>query len=244
MNASKQHTANEKPQKSERDHLDDARQRLLAAALPNVIFDGWGAETFRNAVDDSGVAPDLARLSCPRGALDLALAYHRAGDDEMLARMADANLASMRYNARVAAGVRFRLEAVKQKDIVRRGLTFFAMPANAADGSAAVWGTADKIWTALGDTSRDFNWYSKRAILSGVYASTLLFWLGDESADHGDTWAFLDRRIENVMQFEKLKSGFRKTPFYQGFMKGPGRLFDRIEAPQKGGRAGLPGRKV
>jgi ubiquinone biosynthesis protein COQ9 len=230
-----------KPQKTEEDHLSGARERLLAAILVNVPFDGWSAQSFDVALADSGVEAGLARLACPRGALDLALAYHRAGDEEMLARMASAQLGAMRYSARVAAGVRFRLEAAEDKEIVRRGLTFFAMPAHVSDGAAAIWGTCDKIWTALGDSSRDVNWYSKRAILSGVYSSTLLFWLGDESEDHQATWAFLDRRIENVMQFEKLKGSLRNNPLVQGFMRGPGRILDRIEAPQARVRDDLPG---
>ncbi|NOX40382.1 MAG: COQ9 family protein [Alphaproteobacteria bacterium] len=221
--------------------MAEARERLLEAILVQVPFDGWSAQSFDAALADSGVDAELARLACPRGVVDLALAYHRAGDDEMLARMEGADLAAMRYSARVAAGVRFRLEAAADKEIVRRGMVFFAMPAHASDGAAAIWGTCDKIWNALGDTSRDVNWYSKRAILSGVYSSTLLFWLGDDSEDHQETWQFLDRRIENVMQFEKLKGSLRKNPLFQGFMRGPGRLLDKIEAPEARLRNDLPG---
>ncbi len=231
----------QKPQKTEENHLTEARERLLAAILVHVPFDGWSAQSFDAALSDSGVEAGLARLACPRGALDLALAYHRAGDDEMLARMASADLGGMRYSARVVAGVRFRLEAADDKEIVRRGVVFFAMPTHASDGAAAIWGTCDKIWNTLGDSSRDVNWYSKRAILSGVYSSTLLFWLGDDSEDHQATWAFLDRRIDNVMQFEKLKGNLRNNPLFQGFMRGPGRILDKIEAPEARHMDDLPG---
>jgi ubiquinone biosynthesis protein COQ9 len=231
--------------KSEQVHLEQARNRLLAAALPNIPFDGWSAASFAAAVSDSGVDPELARQACPRGAVDLALTYHRQGDLEMVARAKATDLTALRYSARVAALVRFRLEATPDPEIVRRGVTFFAMPAHATDGAEAIWQTCDLIWNTLGDTSDDLNWYSKRAILSAVYSSTLLFWLGDESEGHSATWQFLDRRIANVMQFEKLKSNARKNPLIQAFMRGPGKLLDKVQAPGRGnnrdGRPDLPG---
>jgi ubiquinone biosynthesis protein COQ9 len=231
--------------KSEQDHLVKARNRLLAAVLPNIPFDGWSKKSFTKAVSDSGVDPSLAMQACPRGALDLALAYHRDGDANMSARANSADLTALRYSARVAALVKFRLEAAPDTEIVRRGVTFFAMPAHAAEGAEAIWQTCDLIWNTLGDTSDDMNWYTKRAILSAVYSSTLLFWLGDESEGHSATWQFLDRRIENVMQFEKLKAGVQKNPLMQAFMRGPGKLLDKVKAPGRGnnrdGRPDLPG---
>ena len=94
-----------------------------------------------------------------------------------------------------------------------------------------MWGTADAIWVALGDTSTDVNWYSKRATLSAVYAATVLYWLGDDSPDHEATWAFLDRRIANVMAFEKAKASFNANPLGKALMEGPLAFFDRIRAP-------------
>ncbi|MGL4279545.1 MAG: COQ9 family protein, partial [Albidovulum sp.] len=119
---------------------------------------------------------------------------------------------------------------------------FFAMPAQAATGAALIWGTADAIWTALGDTSRDINWYSKRATLSAVYSATVLYWLGDESEGHQATWEFLDRRIEGVMRFEKFKAGLRDNAFLSKVMAGPLRMLDRVHAPGK--MADMPGRQT
>jgi ubiquinone biosynthesis protein COQ9 len=229
------------PQKTEFDHLSEARQRLVAAALPHVVFDGWSEATFAVALADSGVDPALGHLACPRGALDLALANHRQGDRAMLRRIDSGGLAGLRYSKKVAALVRFRLEVAGDREVVRRGVTYFAMPAHAAEGTAAIWQTADEIWKALGDTSDDLNWYSKRAILSAVYTSTLLFWLGDQSENHQQTWEFLDRRIANVMQFEKFKSGLKGNALFKGFMKGPRRIFDKVHAPTGVGRPDLPG---
>lgn len=215
---------------------------LLDAALMHVPFDGWSVQTFRAAIADSGVDATVAHAVCPRGAVDLAVHYHRRGDAMMLARLKKADLAEMKFRERVAAAVRFRLEAVEDKEAVRRGTTLFALPMYAPDGAKLVWGTADAIWTALGDTSDDVNWYTKRATLSGVYSATVLFWLGDTSDGHEDTWAFLDRRIENVMQIEKLKAQVKDSPVLSKVFAGPNWLLSRIKAPGPLPRSDLPGR--
>ncbi|WP_022704638.1 COQ9 family protein [Pseudorhodobacter ferrugineus] len=201
--------------------LNQAKQAILQAALGHVPFDGWTEVTFRAAVADSGVADGLARALYPRAGLDLALDYHRTGDGAMVERLASANLASMRYSDRVAFAVRARLELVTDKELVRRGTTLFSLPQNAGEGAKLIWGTADAIWKALGDTSTDFNWYTKRATLSAVYGSTVLFWLGDDSPNHAATWDFLDRRIADVMQIEKLKAGLRDNPLARAMRSGP-----------------------
>jgi ubiquinone biosynthesis protein COQ9 len=145
---------------------DDIKDRLLDAALIHVAFDGWSEATFKAAAEDAGVEPTLARALCPRGAVDLALAYHRRGDLAMIERMKVTDMTGMRYRDKVALAVRFRLEAATDKEAVRRGVTLFALPQHAADGAKAIWGTADAIWTALGDTSEDGNWYSKWATIA------------------------------------------------------------------------------
>lgn len=218
------------------------KEQLLEAALMHVPFDGWSQATFDAAIVDSGVERTVAQSVCPRGAVDLAIAYHEQGDAEMVARMGAADLGAMKYSERVAAAVRFRLEAVEDKEVVRRGTTLFALPMYAGDGAKAIWGTADAIWNTLGDTSEDVNWYTKRATLSGVYSATVLFWLGDSSEDHVDTWAFLDRRIENVMQIEKLKAQVKDSPVLSKLMAGPNWLLSHVKAPQRAPQAGLPGR--
>lgn len=149
----------------------------------------------------------------------------------------------MRYRDKVARAIMIRLEiAQEEKEAVRRGVTFFALPIHAADGAKAIWHTADTIWTGLGDSSDDFNWYSKRVTLSGVYSASALFWLGDDSFDMEPTKAFVDRRIDNVMQFEKVKADFRAGPMGKVWQAGPGRLLDAIRAPGKSAPDDLPGR--
>lgn len=218
----------------------ETKEALLQAALSHVAFDGWTDATFQAAVRDADVPAAVARAVCPRGAVDLALAYHAAGDQAMVARLQAEDLSAMRFRDRIAAAVRYRLEAVEDKEAVRRGTTLFALPTHAADGAKAIWGTADAIWTTLGDTSDDVNWYTKRATLSGVYSATVLYWLGDDSTDHQATWAFLDRRIDNVMQIEKLKSQVRENPVLSRLMAGPNKLMEAIRRPSDTG--GFPGR--
>ena len=214
---------------------------LLDAALMHVPFDGWSDAALGAALEDTGLDTTAAKAVFPRGAVDMALAYHARGDAQMLAALQAADLGDMRFRDRVAYAVRLRLEVVEDKELVRRGMTLFALPPYAADGARALWQTADHIWQALGDTSQDVNWYTKRATLSAVYSATVLFWLGDTSEGDAATWAFLDRRIDNVMQIETLKAKARANPAVSRLLQGPLGLLGRIRAPGQAGHA-MPGR--
>lgn len=217
---------------------EHAKDRVLAAALAHVPFDGWSETTLTAAITDSGVVPGLARALFPRGGVDLAAAWHRQGDRAMAEALKAQDLTALRFRDRVALAVMLRLQAA-DRECVRRGSALFALPQHAAEGAGLIWGTADAIWTALGDSSRDLNWYTKRATLSAVFGSTVLYWLGDTSEGDADTRAFLDRRIETVMQIEKAKAGFRANPLGKALLQGPLAFLDRLQAPQ--GSDGLPG---
>ncbi|MEP4980482.1 COQ9 family protein [Ascidiaceihabitans sp.] len=220
---------------------ETTKSQLLDAALMHVAFDGWSEATFQAAVRDADVESAMARAVCPRGAVDLAIAYHNRGDAVMVDRLKTEDLSDMKFRDKIAAGVRFRIEAVTDKEAVRRGTTLFALPTHAADGAKLVWGTADHIWTTLGDTSDDVNWYTKRATLSGVYSATVLYWLGDNSPDNAATWDFLDRRIDDVMQIEKMKAHVRDSPTLSKLMAGPNWLLSHIKAPTRMPNIDLPG---
>lgn len=221
-------------------HQTDTARALLDAALMHVPFDGWSDATLAAAARDCGVDPALARAFYPRGGLDLALAYHRAGDAAMRAGLAARNdLATLRFRERIALAVRLRLENA-DREAVRRAAALLALPQNAPEAARALWNTADAIWTALGDTSEDGNWYSKRAILSGVYSATVLYWLGDDSEGAQDTWDFLDRRIEGVMRFEQNKARIKASPVLNATLGLPFRLLEQIRKPADMGP--MPGR--
>ena len=223
------------------DTTTNPKDRLLDAALMNVPFDGWSEATFQAAIRETGIDATVARSICPRGAVDLAVAYHKRGDDQMIARMKSEDMKDMKFRDKIAAMVRFRLEAVTDKEAVRRGTTLFALPQYAADGAKLIWGTSDAIWDALGDTSDDVNWYTKRATLSAVYSSTVLFWLGDTSEGHAATWGFLDRRIDNVMQIEKVKAQVNNSPTLSKLMAGPNWVLSHIKAPPRIPTSKFPG---
>ena len=218
--------------RTEDDHIGETRQKLIKAALPHVAFDGWSSQTLDVAVSETGVDPSLARLAFPRGGLDMALSFHRAKDREMVETLRESGLSNMRIRDRIALCVRKRIELVADdREAVRRGATLFALPMHAPEGARAMWETADHIWTLCGDTATDYNWYTKRAILSGVYSSTILYWLGDDEPDHLRTWDFLDRRIEDVMQFEKLKATVRDNPVAKAVLALPNAMLGMIKAP-------------
>jgi len=218
------------------------KDALLDAILPHVTFDGWSEASFKMAISEAGIDPAVAHATCPRGAVDLAVAYHKRGDALMLERFAATDFSQMRYRDRIAALVRLRIEVVEDREVVRKASVLFALPKYATDGARLIWETSDAIWNALGDTSDDINWYSKRVTLSGVYGSCVLFWLGDESEGNADTWAFLDRRIENVMQFEKLKAGVRDNPVLKGLFAGPLWAMSHVKAPRATPMQDVPGR--
>ncbi len=219
--------------------MERAKDRILEASLGHAPFDGWSDVTLKAALADSGVAAGLGRALFPRGGIDLAVAYHKRGDAVMRDTCATTDLAALRIRDRITLAVRLRLQAA-DKELVRRGSTLFSLPHHAAEGAGLIWATADAIWTALGDTSTDVNWYSKRATLSAVYGATVLFWLGDTSEGDQATWEFLDRRIENVMQFEKTKAKLQENPLAKALLAGPLTLLNRVRAPQTA--SDLPGR--
>ena len=219
----------------------DLRENLLDAAVVHVPFDGWSEATLAAAAKDVGIDIEQARALFPRAGDDLAAAYHKRGDAAMLEQMQSADFSALRYSEKVGEAVKIRIRVAGDKDVVRAATTLFALPQNAPEGARLIWGTADAIWTALGDTSDDINWYSKRVILSGVYASSVLYWLGDKSEGDADTWAFVDRRIENVMQFEKLKTQVRANPVLGKLLAVPEAFLGKIKAPMGDRRDDLPG---
>ena len=204
--------------KSERDHIEDAREKLLAAILPHVEFDGWTDAAFQSAVSETGLTPDLASGAAPRGAVDLAVAFHRAGDRAMVTALSGAEFEALSVREKIAFAVRWRLDYIAPyREQVRMAMSHFALPGRMQEGGNLIWETANLIWNAAGDQAEDANYYTKRTILSGVYSTTLLYWLSDHSDGFEESWEFLDRRIENVMQFEKAKAAVLKSPLGKPF---------------------------
>lgn len=221
--------------------VDPAKLRLLEAMLPHVAFDGWAPSAFDAAVAEVGLPRGHAATLCPRGAVDLAVLFHQQGDRAMVAAVEAADLGAMRFRDKVAFAVLARLEAVTDKEAVRRGTALFALPMYAADGAKLLWGTADAIWDVLGDTSRDVNWYTKRMTLSGVYGASVLYWLGDASEGAEATRAFVDRRIGDVMQIEAVKAQVNKSKVLRPLVDPLNRLLGMVKAPSKMPNMDVPG---
>jgi ubiquinone biosynthesis protein COQ9 len=193
--------------------LDPARalrDRLLDAALDEAAFTGWNDGCVRRAADAAGLSAGEAMLAAPRGAIDLIDAWFDRAERAMERALIDAE-AGTKVRAKATLAVRARIEAMAPyKESLRRAALILALPPNLPDAARIGWRAADRAWRAMGDPSTDFNFYSKRVILTGVHAATLAFWLQDESEGSAATWAFLDRRIENVMGIEKAKAQVNK----------------------------------
>jgi ubiquinone biosynthesis protein COQ9 len=228
--------------RSEEDHLAATRREVLAAAMSHVPFDGWSDRTLAAAVADAGVDPGLARLAFPRGGIDLAIAFHDAKDAQLAADLRSADLLGLRFRDRIAWGIVHRLELVAaDREAVRRAATLFALPNHAADGARAIWRTSDTIWTSLGDTARDFSWYSKRATLAAVYSSAVLYWLGDETPGFSATREFVSRRIDDVMRIEGMKARVRANPLAAALLKAPTVVLSRLRPKPRAPISDLPG---
>jgi ubiquinone biosynthesis protein COQ9 len=191
--------------------LDELRLELAPRLAAAAIFDGWSAAALAEAARAAGVDPAVARLAFPGGAMDMIAAWVDSVDARMEQAFDREVLARMPIRERIRALVWFRLEAVAGlEEALRRAVAIQAMPQNLARTARLAWSSADKMWRLAGDTATDYNHYSKRGILSGIYAATLAVFLDDTSEGKADTRAFLDRRIEGVMKFEKAKARWLK----------------------------------
>ncbi|MDH3699764.1 MAG: COQ9 family protein [Alphaproteobacteria bacterium] len=185
--------------------LDDRRAELVLAALPHVAFDGWSRRAMHHAARDTGLDRMAADRAFPYGAADMVAAFSRLADRHMIGALEQRDLAAMKVRQRISVGVRTRLEEwTPHREAVRRGIAVFALPHNSGTAVRCLYDTVDAIWYAAGDTATDWNFYSKRALLAGVYSATTLYWLDDRSDGATDSWAFLDRRIDDVMRIPKV----------------------------------------
>lgn len=191
---------------------DQMREAVLAASLPHAVFDGFTDQLLQKAGAEAGISKaDLARLF-ENGAISLIEFYSTHTDQEMEKRLAAMDLKAMKIRERIATAVKTRLMILgPHKEAARRAAALLSLPMHAALGAKLMYRTVDAMWRAAGDTSTDFNFYTKRGILAGVYGSTALRWFNDTSEDEKSTDEFLAARIENVMQFEKFKAKAKET---------------------------------
>lgn len=209
--------------------LDELRLLLAPAVARAAVFDGWGEEAVRAAAMEKGVSEDVALYAFNEGAMAMIAAWIASIDLAMAEALPAAELAQWPIRERIARLVRFRLAALDgAEESLRRAQAIMARPRHLAAAARLGWQSADAMWRLAGDRAVDFNHYTKRATLAGIYAATLAVFANDESEGKAETLAFLDRRIEGVMRFEKIKGQLLRR---DAMHFSPVRLLGRLRYP-------------
>jgi ubiquinone biosynthesis protein COQ9 len=182
------------------------RERLIAAILPDVPYDGWTTRALRHAARRADIPPAEAVALFPRGAPDLIAAFSHWADRQMLQRLEAAPVEPVSLSRRVELAMRLRFEVLLPwREAVRRGLSVLAMPQNAPLGLRLLYHTVAAVWHGVGDHPTDFSFYTKRGSLAGIQAAATLYWLDDRSPGFVDTQAFIDRRLADLHRLTGLR---------------------------------------
>ncbi|MFL6748080.1 MAG: COQ9 family protein [Sphingomicrobium sp.] len=211
--------------------LEKLRLKLALPVGENAAFDGWTAKAVESAAAQAGIDMAQAKLAFPKDPAQMVDAYIQGVDAALEAQFTPDRIAALKVRERIRALIWYRLEVMgPAREAVRTGLSILAMPRNVALGLRVAWRSADLMWRIAGDTATDYNHYSKRLILSGVYGSTLLAWLDDQSEDWAETGAFLDRRLAGVMRFEKWKASWAGSDLHRPSLT---RFLGRLRYPAR-----------
>lgn len=181
------------------------REAVLKAVLRHVPFDGWSAQAFEAGVADSGIDPARASALFPSGIDEVSAFFGRWIAARLEEELADLAARETSVRKRIVTGVRTLLALLEPHREAASRLSPVDSRRGAVHGLGSLYRVVDTIWRAAGDCSTDFSFYTKRGLLSGVVASTYFYWLDDTSEDYEDTWAFLDRRIEDVMRIQRMR---------------------------------------
>ena len=211
--------------------LDEVRAALAPIIARNAGFDGWSDAAVHAAADEAGVDRDVAKLAFKDNAIDMIDAWIDSVDLELAHRLPAEKLATMKIRDRITALLATRLDIMApDRESLRRAMAIMSMPQNLVRSAKIGWRSADRMWRLAGDTASDFNHYTKRMTLSAVYASTLSVFVNDDSDNFADARAFLDRRIDNVMQFEKVKFQAKQR---QEYVPSLSRFIGRLRYPAR-----------
>ena len=192
-------------------NLNKTREEILTHALVHVVFDGWSWKALTAAGRELDIESFTLKRAFPKGPRDLVRYFCESADKSMLEELSHLDINFLSVRERIAKGVKIRLQQnTKHKEATRKLLSYFALPKNIMIGAKSVYRTVDAIWYFAGDNSTDFNFYTKRGLLIGIYTSTLLYWLDDQSEDCLKTWSFLDRRISEVMKIPSLTGSLKR----------------------------------
>ena len=205
--------------------LENLRRQLALAVGENAVFDGWTRTAVDSAAGQLGIDPVQARLAMPKTQAGMIDTYIQEVDRGLEAWFTPKRLEKLKIREKIRGLIWHRMEIMgPAREAIRRALAILAMPQNLPLAVRISWRSADLMWRIAGDTSTDFNHYTKRMTLGAVYGSTLLVWLDDQSEGWADTAAFLDRRIDDVMRFEKFKADWRGSSEHLSLSRFLGRL--------------------
>lgn len=211
--------------------LEALRLKLALAVGQNAVFDGWTQKAVESAAADLGIDPAQARLAFPKDAPHMIQAWIEGVDAAMETHFTPERIAALKVRERIRALIWYRLDTMSAaREAARSALSILGMPQNVPLALRIGWHSADLMWRLAGDTATDYNHYSKRLILSGVYGSTLLAWLDDQSEGWAETGAFLDRRLADVMRFEKWKAAWGGNELHRPSIT---RFLGRLRYPAK-----------
>ena len=216
---------------AEAQSLDELRIALAPRIADAAAFDGWGEAAVRDAAQVAGIDPAAALFAFSGGPMQMIEAWVGSVDAAMAQALPAERIGNLKIRERIRTLVQFRLDAIAgQKEALRRAQAIMAMPQNVARTVRLGWRSADAMWRLAGDTATDYNHYTKRMTLGSIYAATLAVYVNDTSEDHADTRAFLDRRIEGIMKFEKAKAQLLRP---REEMFSPARLLGRLRYPAR-----------
>ena len=193
------------------DPMRDTKDALIRAVLPEIPFSGWTMAALAQAAKNAGLESSMAERAFPGGVADAVLHFVDLADRRLAEDAEKDGLGGLRPTGRIRWLIRCRLEAwIEHREAVRRAAVILSLPGNAARATRVNWATADLMWHLAGDESVDFSYYTKRLSLSAVYSATLLYWMSDESEGAAETWAFLDRRLADLLRLPKAIAGAKK----------------------------------
>ncbi len=175
------------------------RDKWLKALLPRVEESGWTSSAARLAAIEAGLDFGERALAAPNGVTDLIDHFFEGSLDQLLIALAKEDLGQLRTHERVAAGLLAWLSVLEpHKAVVRKAAGRGLAPWGTGAAAKRVWSISDTIWEAAGDTATDYNRQTKRALLSAVIPSIVLYWLDHDDPDGLDQ--FITRRLSQAMQ--------------------------------------------
>ncbi|KAA0598453.1 ubiquinone biosynthesis protein COQ9 [Azospirillum lipoferum] len=218
--------------------IDTLRDEILVASLPNVVFDGWSLQSLRDGTGMAGHEPSALLRAFPGGVTDAVEHFADWSDRQMLDRLEALPLAEMKVRERISLAVRTYFEVLEPyREAKRRQLSYLALPQNVALGLRLLYRTVDAMWFAAGDSSTDYNHYTKRALLAAVVSSSTFYWLDDKSDDHAETRAFIDRRLADVLAVGKATSSVGKLGSMLNILPNPLRFARQMRQRSAGAQA-------